>query len=79
MYFFFCPQSQYAGMEITRVRAVDNDTGSNGIVTYGFKVNGEFVTETDDFRINPFTGVITTKRIFDRETEESFMVRCVEF
>lgn len=60
-----------------KVRAVDNETGVEGPVSYEFRYNGEYVTETPDFRINPYTGVITTKRTFDRETKEVYTVSII--
>ncbi|ELU05723.1 hypothetical protein CAPTEDRAFT_218047, partial [Capitella teleta] len=70
-------ENMYLGVEVGQVQAVDNDTGSNGIVKYGFMVDGEFVQETDDFKISQTTGMITAKRIFDRETEDSYTLQVV--
>ena len=70
-----CLQNQYLGMIITQVKAVDDGEGKYGDVIYGFQWNGVFVEETPNFRINPYTGVITAKRVFDREARDTYTVR----
>ena len=69
MFFSICFQNQYLGMEVITVYATDED-----VVTYGFQYEGEFVQETPDFEINPFSGVITAKRVFDREEKDLYTV-----
>ncbi|XP_061596681.1 protocadherin-16-like [Cololabis saira] len=53
------------GTTVIRVEATDRDQGSNGQVTYGG------VTE-DGFIINPLTGVITTTKELDAETQDRY-------
>ena len=43
-------------------------------VTYGFLYQGQFVHETQEFEINPFSGTITAKQTFDREEKDSYIV-----
>ena len=56
--------------------AYDADSGRNGQVEYGFEVDGEFVDRTDEFVINPITGVISGAQgvDFDRERQASYTV-----
>ncbi|KAK6317620.1 hypothetical protein J4Q44_G00130200 [Coregonus suidteri] len=58
-------ENQGAGTTVITVTATDRDQGSNGQVTYGG------VTE-EGFTINPVTGVITTTKTLDRETQDHY-------
>ncbi|XP_063060967.1 protocadherin-16 [Engraulis encrasicolus] len=58
-------ENQPAGLSILVVSASDLDIGTNGLVTYG--VSGE-----DGFIIHPETGVISTTKALDRETQEYY-------
>uniref|UniRef100_A0A6Q2Y0C4 Protocadherin-16 n=1 Tax=Esox lucius TaxID=8010 RepID=A0A6Q2Y0C4_ESOLU len=58
-------ENQVAGTTVVTVTATDRDQGSNGQVTYGG------LTE-DGFTINAMTGVITTTKSLDRETQDHY-------
>uniref|UniRef100_A0AAZ3SHU6 Protocadherin-16 n=1 Tax=Oncorhynchus tshawytscha TaxID=74940 RepID=A0AAZ3SHU6_ONCTS len=58
-------ENQEAGTTVITVTATDRDQGSNGQVTYGG------VTE-EGFSINPVTGVISTTKTLDRETQDHY-------
>lgn len=55
------------GSKVVRVQAFDEDPGYNGVVKCSFKVNGSNVQETNEFKIDPDTGLITTKKSLDAE------------
>ena len=71
---FSCPQTQYRGMLVYDVKAVDDDTGVNGILDYSFIYEGKTANSTPEFRINSVTGVISAKVRFDRETQDRYVV-----
>ena len=52
-----------AGSVVFDVDAEDADSGDNGFVSYSLAIG-----DTVPFTINPFTGLVTTKRSFDFET-----------
>ena len=56
------------------VKAKDDGEGDNGLITYGFYYNNQFVAETPNFRINPITGIITARAVYDRETRDEYVV-----
>ncbi|XP_076313585.1 protocadherin-like wing polarity protein stan isoform X2 [Tachypleus tridentatus] len=58
-------ESVSIGSTVLTVRATDQDTGSNAELEYSI-LNPSGVN--DAFRINPQTGIITTRLILDRET-----------
>ncbi|XP_038820726.1 protocadherin-16-like [Salvelinus namaycush] len=58
-------ENQEAGTTVITITATDRDQGSNGQVTYGG------VTE-EGFTINPVTGVISTTKTLDRETQDHY-------
>lgn len=58
-------ENQSAGTSVLRLRAVDRDLGPGGQITYG-GVTG------DEFSLDPKTGILTTKRAFDREAKEVY-------
>lgn len=70
-------EETYIGEEIIDVHAEDRDPGKNGEVVYGFSYKNRFVTETPEFAINPNTGQITAKVIFDREERDSYILLLV--
>lgn len=73
--FILVSQEQYLGMIVYDVEATDEDTGINSIVDYSFETaQGDNVTRTPDFMINPITGVIRAERVFDREERERYTV-----
>lgn len=55
--------------------AVDDDEGENGMVVYGIYYDNKFTSTTPEFSINPLTGVITGRVIFDREKKDTYVVR----
>ncbi|KAL0994901.1 hypothetical protein UPYG_G00129030 [Umbra pygmaea] len=59
------PENQVAGTTVITVTATDRDQGSNGQVTYGG------ITQ-DSFSIDAVTGVITTTRSLDRESQDHY-------
>ncbi|PSN52632.1 hypothetical protein C0J52_14597, partial [Blattella germanica] len=59
---------------VITVKAVDEDDGQNGEISYHFKVGNENVQETDAFSINPDTGELRTKIILDREVKSQYSV-----
>uniref|UniRef100_A0A4W4F290 Protocadherin-16 n=1 Tax=Electrophorus electricus TaxID=8005 RepID=A0A4W4F290_ELEEL len=61
----FVTENQPAGATVLVVSASDLDQGSNGFVSYGG------ITQ-DAFSIHPVTGVITTNKVLDRETQEDY-------
>jgi hypothetical protein len=66
-------ENQKIGSKVVRVQAFDEDSGNNGIVRFSFKVNGaENVQETDEFSIDPETGVIVSKKVLDREERDRY-------
>ena len=54
--------------------ANDTDEGDNGRVNYGFYYDNKFVSQTPEFTINQYTGVITGRRLFDREEKDTYEV-----
>ena len=59
------------------VEAIDDDQGRNGEIIYGFYDNNFFVNETEEFTINSVTGVISAKKVFDREEQSSYTVSLI--
>lgn len=59
------------------ITAEDQDQGNNGIVRLSFRVSNTTVQETDRFAIDPKSGLITTKQVFDREQKSEYSVRLV--
>ncbi|MBN3320699.1 PCD16 protein, partial [Atractosteus spatula] len=60
-------ENQRAGTSILTVSAVDRDQGTNGLVTYGG------IAE-EAFTVDPVTGVISSTKALDRETQERYTV-----
>ena len=56
---------------MVRVQAFDEDPGYNGLVKCSFKVNGSNVQETAEFKIDPDSGLITTKKSLDAEAVQN--------
>ena len=57
------------GTEIFRVNATDADLGENARVTYSM------VTDTEDFAVDPVTGVLTVASGLDRERQEVYELK----
>ncbi|XP_039957046.1 cadherin-87A [Bactrocera tryoni] len=54
------------------VKATDNDTDENGVLSYHLQVNNENVQETDEFRIDAATGELRTKRELNRKERANY-------
>lgn len=67
-------ESQYLGMIVYDVHAEDVDRGDNGVIDYYFYVNGNNIDHTDEFYINPITGVITARVVLDREQRSRYVL-----
>uniref|UniRef100_T1L1Z0 Cadherin domain-containing protein n=1 Tax=Tetranychus urticae TaxID=32264 RepID=T1L1Z0_TETUR len=66
-------ENQKPGTKVIRVEAYDEDNGHNGVVRYSFKKDASTnVQETDEFRIDSDSGLITSKISFDREQHDSY-------
>ncbi|XP_062622203.1 cadherin-87A-like [Saccostrea cucullata] len=70
-------EEQYLGMLVYDVEAKDADRNDNGIIDYGFYVNGVYTTTTNEFRINSITGVIRAEKVYDRETRDRYLLLLV--
>ncbi|XP_066592660.1 fat-like cadherin-related tumor suppressor homolog isoform X2 [Prorops nasuta] len=57
------------GTNVWRANATDTDLGENGQVAYFL------VTETNDFRVDPVTGVLSVFGKLDRERQEEYELR----
>ena len=64
-------ESVSQGSSIITVRASDKDSGKNGEVLYSIKSQS---SKPDVFRIEPSTGVISTRLELDRELESSHSI-----
>lgn len=60
-------ENRPSGTNVIRVEAIDNDSGSSGVVTYSIVGDGD-----DHFSIT--NGVVTTLDSFDREMNSSFEI-----
>ncbi|XP_067673629.1 cadherin-87A-like [Haliotis asinina] len=67
-------ESQYLGMLVYDVEAVDDDNSNSGIVDYGFYYLGTYTTRTPEFSINPVTGVIKAEIVYDREARSRYVL-----
>ena len=56
------------------VRAIDQDFGKNGQISYYIKVNNENKLETEQFLIDEQSGELRSKIVFDREVEKKYKV-----
>lgn len=56
------------------VKAMDEDEGENGKVTYHLKLDDINVQETAEFVINPDNGELRTKVFLDREVRARYDV-----
>ena len=59
--------------EVTRVKAVDVDVGSNGAVRY--RLRQDPIGNHRSFSIDEITGVITLRRDLDRERQKIYVQR----
>ncbi|KAL3981450.1 Cadherin domain family protein [Acanthocheilonema viteae] len=68
----FVEENVPIGYEITRIFAIDEDSGINGRITYTLE-GEENANET--FRIDRITGIITTISKLDREEKEKYILK----
>lgn len=61
--------------EVITVSAEDKDTGANGEVRYHLLIGEQVLQDTPEFHLNPTTGLLSTKRILDREEQSKYEVR----
>ncbi|KAK8407296.1 hypothetical protein O3P69_002092 [Scylla paramamosain] len=61
-----------AVQEVITVLAEDKDSGANGEVRYHLRIGEQVVQDTPEFHLNPTTGLLTTKRILDREEQSKY-------
>ena len=64
-------ESMSVGSTVTTVRATDKDSGKNGEVLYTIKSQ---TSKPDVFRIDPKSGVISTRLKLDREAEQTHTI-----
>ena len=71
---FFFPENTRNGTPVVTLNATDQDSGNYGLVTYVLE------TETEDFSLDPTSGVLVVSRELDRETKEFYdlTVRAVD-
>lgn len=66
-------ENQKPGTKVIRVQAYDEDTGDNGVVKFSFKLDGSHNSqETAEFKIDPDSGIITSKKSLDREAKDKY-------
>ncbi|XP_049833037.1 protocadherin-like wing polarity protein stan isoform X1 [Schistocerca gregaria] len=67
-------ESVSVGSTVITVRATDLDIGRNGQVEYSIvrQDSGGTEEETDVFRIDPKSGIVTTRSVLDRERSEVY-------
>ncbi|XP_041050027.1 protocadherin Fat 1-like isoform X1 [Carcharodon carcharias] len=73
----FIPENMPAGTTVIQVTANDQDTGTNGHVTYS--LSKEFDDVTDVFAIDGESGWLTTLKELDCETKSSYKFGVVAF
>ena len=71
---FFFPENTPVGTPVVTLNATDADVGLNGRVRYYLE------TDTQDFKLNPETGLLVVSKVLDRETKEFYdlTVRAVD-
>ena len=71
---FFFPENTPVGTPVVTLNATDPDLGLNGRVKYYLD------TDTQDFRLNPDTGLLVVAKTLDREAKEYYdlTVRAVD-
>ncbi|GAB1602787.1 cadherin-87A-like isoform X1, partial [Argonauta hians] len=70
-------ESQYKGMFVYQVKAESPNRGPNGQIKYMFRVRASTSQSTEEFYINPITGVISALRIFDREEQDTYVLQLI--
>ncbi|XP_062909211.1 protocadherin Fat 1 [Mobula hypostoma] len=73
----FIPENMPAGTTVIQVTANDQDTGTNGHVTYS--LSGEFDDVTDVFAIDGVSGWLTTLKELDGEAKSRYKFAVVAF
>ncbi|XP_050727023.1 cadherin-87A-like [Eriocheir sinensis] len=61
-----------AVQEVITVSAEDKDTGANGEIRYHLLIGEQVLQDTAEFHLNPTTGLLTTKRVLDREEQNKY-------
>lgn len=61
-------------MLVYDVEVKDFDRNDNGIIDYGFYVNGVYIIIINEFRINLIIGVIRVEKVYDREIRDRYLV-----
>ena len=61
-------EGEFPPVSVTKVQALDADSGNNGEVRYRLK------SQQDNFDIDPFTGEISTLVKLDREKQEKYLL-----
>lgn len=59
---------------ITTVKAIDEDSGENGRISYYLKENNQNVGETAEFSLDKDTGELRTKTFLDREHKAEYQL-----
>nr|XP_026497199.1 cadherin-87A-like isoform X1 [Vanessa tameamea]XP_026497200.1 cadherin-87A-like isoform X2 [Vanessa tameamea] len=59
---------------VTTVKAIDEDPGENGQVSYYLKVDNQNVGETQEFSLDQNTGELKTKTFLDREQQAEYQL-----
>lgn len=70
----FIAENSTIGSPVFQVVASDPDDPNlpNGKITFKFLEDGNFGTDSSSFRINSETGLITTRKLLDRESKDSY-------
>ncbi|CAL4115826.1 unnamed protein product, partial [Meganyctiphanes norvegica] len=59
---------------VLEILAEDKDSSYNGEVRYHLRLGDDNVQDTDNFHMDPITGVITTKKTMDREFKHKYQL-----
>ncbi|TRY88066.1 hypothetical protein DNTS_000045, partial [Danionella cerebrum] len=70
----FVVENLQSGTSVIQVKAVDLDSGTNGLVVYNLGPNQETTDIAELFAINSETGWITTLKELDRETRDKYTI-----
>lgn len=68
------PENLPAGIKVVQIEARDEDEGENGQIVYSFKINNENKEETEEFSIDPYLGIIKTRKPLDREAQSKYQL-----
>ena len=73
-YNFFIAENEPASMLVGTVRATDEDSTSNGNITYSISSITPHNSEVELFVIDRITGAVSSNAVFDRESQASYSV-----